>query len=740
MAKQETPKTLEPYLSSGLDLDWSDGEEAIGECPFCSKPKFSVNIKKGTYRCWSCATGTNKGGGNAETLMEKLWDAFDEDTKDYGRLASLRNLDASTLMQWGACFSYLRHCWMIPGYNIQGKVRQLYRYVKIKGKRRLLGTKGLSHGLFGVGLFDKSKHTTYICEGPWDAMALWEVLSQSRFDVTGEKLEITHNIGGSLLADANVLAVPGCNVFKPRWSKLFDGQEVFLCYDNDHPLKNPKTGKVIKPGALLGLELVAKTLNKPKSIDYLHWGAGGDTYHNLGLNNGYDLCDAIGRGKTSPLRGLAARIEGLQGLGPLWAPIPNAWLKSGQNGHSNGSTQNKVEYTPCSTYRELINSWRKALKWTNGLDHALAVMLSTVASTNAMGDQLWIKVIGPAASGKSTLCEAFSVNKEHVYSKSTIRGFHSGHKSADGDGRDVSLINQVQNKTLVTKDGDTLLQSPNLGQILSEARDVYDRTSRTHYRNDVGRDYENINMTWILAGTSSLRSIDSSELGERFLDCVLMDEIDLEMEKDILWRVVNRADRNMGLESGADGQQQEPELQAAMLHTAGYIDFLKEGTADGLMGVTPSKAAKRRIVDLALFVAYGRARPSKLQSESVEREFGARLVSQHMRLSKCLAYVLNKKTIDDEVLARVRQVSLDTARGKTLEIIKMVYEYPEGLNARAIAIQSNVGYSETLKLLQFLRGIKVIKLQRVKDSTGKVVQRWVLTRELHNLYKSVMGI
>ena len=146
------------------------------------------------------------------------------------------------------------------------------------------------------------------------------------------------------------------------------------------------------------------------------------------------------------------------------------------------------------------SAWRKALKWTDGLDCALSVMLASVTSTMQVGDQLWVKIIGPASCGKSTLCEALSVNDKYILAKSTIRGFHSGYKS-DRDGtEDNSLIVQVRNKTLITKDGDTILQSPNLGQILSDARDLYDCTTRSHYKNKMGKDYVGVRMTWILCG------------------------------------------------------------------------------------------------------------------------------------------------------------------------------------------------------------------------------------------------
>ena len=59
-------------------------------------------------------------------------------------------------------------------------------------------------------------------------------------------------------------------------------------------------------------------------------------------------------------------------------------------------------------------------------------------------------------------------------------------------------------------------------------------------------------MTWLLCGTTALREIDESELGERFLDCIVMDDIDNEMEDEILWRVVNRTDRSICIEASKE--------------------------------------------------------------------------------------------------------------------------------------------------------------------------------------------
>lgn len=439
----------------------------------------------------------------------------------------------------------------------------------------------------------------------------------------------------------------------------------------------------------------------------------------------------------SNLRTVAQRLFALKKLLDLLEPVPEEWVKTPASRPSRPG----LALTPCCSYRELINSWRKALRWTEGLDHALATMLAAVASTKAIGDQLWIKVIGPAACGKSTLCEALSVNTEYVLAKSTIRGFHSGFKmEGGGDDGDVSLISQLRGKTLVTKDGDTLLQSPNLGQILSEARDLYDSVSRTHYRNAISRDYEGVRMTWILAGTSSLRSIDSSELGERFLDCVIMEQIDYDLEEEILWRVVNRAERNLAIEANGKAETQyEPELAKAMSLTGGYIDHLRQNAAKGLEAIDTPTSAKRAIVQMGLLVAYLRARPSEHQEENAEREFGARLVSQHVRLAKCLAFVFNKSEVDEEVLNRVRRVALDTARGRTLDIVRSIDARGEaGVQSKTISGEISLGMAECRKLLLFLKRIGVVEPFKlvVKGVVGG--ERWRLTERLQVLYNSVV--
>lgn len=739
-----TPRNLKPFVFHGLDLSYSDqSDEAKADCPFCGREaKFSVNIQTGQWRCFVCNSGTDSGkavqGGNISTFLKLLWEHSDKSgSNDYSSLEADRKLILpDTLINWRVARSTITGEWLIPGYNAEGKVNQLYRYAQGYNSRfKLLATPELNHAIFGMNLYNPKKDTVYLCEGPWDAMALYEVLKSSKANPDGSPFKMTSNEDLSLLSDSNVLATPGANVFQPTWLKLFAGKRLIMLFDSDHPREHQ--GKVFEPVGHAGMKRIAQSMvraeDQPREVYHASWGEKG---YDPTLPSGWDLRDQLTQSDQ-----MIDRVQTLYDfIKTTVKPIPSDWIQGRFNDSSGGSVS--MDFIECTDWRALQMAWRKALKWTEGLDRALSCMLASVISTKTVGDQLWLKIMGPASCGKSTLCEALAVNKQYVFSKSTIRGFHSGYKT-DRDGEeDNSLIPKVRDKTLVTKDGDTLLQSPNLSQILSEARDLYDCTSRTHYRHGVSRDYEGIRMTWLLCGTSSLRKLDSSELGERFLDCVIMESIDEDLEQEINTRVANRALRNVILEAdGTPESHHDPDETRAMQMTAGYISYLRENAQELLKKVMilEESDALNKLVSYGTFVAYARARPSKTQDENAEREFSARLVSQHVRLAVCLAAVIGRTEIDEEVMRRVRRVALDTARGKTLEIIKTLYEAGlEGKFMTQIANAVNETEDKIKTLLRFLRQIKVADWYTTK--TGGVTSRpkWRLTPRLNKLYREVV--
>jgi hypothetical protein len=306
-----TPEKLRPYLAHGLPLAHKPGaEEAPGECPFCGREggKFGVRVDTGQYHCFVCGAD-----GNAYTFLR--WLCEEGSRKDAGReLAGLAGerglLGTAALVAWGGVVrSPLSGEWLVPGYNAAGALVQLYRYSpppgNPRGKPTLLATPTLGHGLFGVPAFNPGpgKTDVYVCEGPWDGMALWEVFYRTKVvnegrtaDVHANEFALTAPGGPAcLLATANVLAVPGANVWHPGWGTLLAGRRVYLLYDNDHPRE--VNGRQVPGAGVAGVRRTAALLaalpEPPAEIHYLCWGPEG---YDPALPSGYDVRDLLTRG------------------------------------------------------------------------------------------------------------------------------------------------------------------------------------------------------------------------------------------------------------------------------------------------------------------------------------------------------------------------------------------------------------------------------------------------------------
>lgn len=721
LKSEEILEGLKPYTSHGIDLP--NKEKASGDCPFCGKEgKLGIVASTTEFRCVACTEH-----GNATVFVQKLWALSDKIKQDFSSLMKSRGyLDDTSLVHWQIVKSATTGEWLVPGYGADGPLRQLYRYVKTPERWSLFPTPTLNHQLHGVNLYDKKKSVVWLCEGPWDAICLWEVLGKTKMDEGGEFVA-TANPNASLLSDSNVLAAPGCNVFQESWLPLFAGKTVNLMYDSDHPKRHPRTGEIIPPAGYTGMMRVAETLagaaNPPAEINLLKWGEKG---FDPDLPSGRDLRDHLAGTLTERITAFGTLLEKME---PYDVPVVMAHVNK----------QGELACNPCSDYRTMISAWKLAMKWTEGLDHGLVCMLSSVVSTMAVGDPLWFKIIAPASSGKTTIAEGIAVAKKHVRATDTLRGFTSGYKLPDGSTKD--LATELNGMTLITMDGDTLLQLPTLPNILSEARRLYDGSLNSHFKNATSKDVADHRMTWLLLGTSSLRAMDSSELGTRFLDCVMMERIDDDLEDEVLWRVVNRSDRNLAIQAnGKPETRRDPDMMTAMQLTGGYTEFLRQNAQELLSQVDGSNDAMRYVTRLGKFVSYMRARPSLKQDESVERELAARLVSQLWRLAKCAAAVTNKREVDDSVMQRVKRVALDTARGQTLELAAIMYQSgDDGTELRALALRTGRSDDKTRNMMRFLHRISMAEPHTVQKEGFSKSPRWRLTKKFKDLYAIVMG-
>lgn len=440
-----------------------------------------------------------------------------------------------------------------------------------------------------------------------------------------------------------------------------------------------------------------------------------------------------------PQRPLALRLASLNHLlGALLGPAPQAWQRAlaGQQTHistlggNEPSDSNSVAIRTCESYDELVNAWKKAMKWYDGLDHTLSAMLASSMSTQFVGEQLWFLIEGPPSSGKTSLMEGLATARKWYLSKDTIRGFHSGWKRDDG--KDVSLAQMVNGMTLGTKDGDTLLKAPNLTQILAEARALYDKVSRTNYRNDINREYMGHRMTWHLAGTKAIHEIDDSELGARFLCIVAMGKIDEAFEDTVARMAARQEARNMLMISDGKPESQHPaELANAMALSGGYLDFLRNNALELSKSVRVSDRCLDRCGAFGKFIAFMRARASRKEAVvGIEREFSPRLVKQLTRLMIAEACTLGKCETDDEVMSRVHKVMMDTSQGPTLDLINVLGPHLQGMEVRGLATLMSASDEGLRKQLKFLRKIGVVE-------TDVNWKRWRITPSVYKLWNEV---
>ncbi len=748
-----TPAPLRPYLSHGVDASLPrSGDWTQGECPFCEHPRFGVQVdgpegEVGRWKCFRCG----RDGPSALTFLRELWTVSSEATTDYDDLSRDRGLlFPETLDQWGVCRSAVTRDWLVPGYGPGGKLDQLYRYVRGgRGKMELRATAGLHHALFGVQLYDATRPVVYLCEGPWDGMALWEVLKSAKRVGNGDgddgKLAFTGSASASLLAGASVLAVPGCGSFDPRWCSLLAGKTVVILYDSDHPRE--VNGKTVPPAGREGVRRAAEVLarsesGRPDSVSYLCWGPDG---YDPELPSGYDVRDWLRRGSAASAARMPDRVGHLAALLGRVQPVPAEWFARPAARVSSGKTA-ALTPIPCRSWKTLVDAWRRAMRWRRGLEDVLSVMLAVAASTDQSGNQLFLQVIGDAGTGKTQLCDGL-LTSPHCFALEHLTGFHSGFN--DGTGEDFSLIARINHKTLVTPEGDVMISSPRFPEIMSQQRRIFDGASGSTYKTSKeDRKYTGLRTPWIMAGTPTLMDSDQSRLGDRFLK-VFLDTPDDEERSSILRRVGYSSLRAVTVTcNGQAGGHVSAEMREAYRTTGGYVDHLRASIESSISRVIVASDLDRVVAEcevLSEFTAAFRARPpSVVRGRDPEaddtKELPSRLQAQYARLAACLAVVLQRREIDVEVLRVVRKVAVDTSSGRTLRVGReLAASGREGLLLGQVAARTGEGEEKVRALLNFLRKIHVAERYAEPRPDGRRVGagRWRLTRRMESIYQEV---
>lgn len=751
-SKSSTDRDLErlrPYEFHGVDLS-VEGSHAVGDCPFCGRDgKFSVDVATGLWRCFVCAAGTAAGGGNGlvftRLVHEHAAASITSDTRRSGSFASTvandrRLLSVDTPQAWGMAPAR-DGAWLVPGYGADGRLDQVYRRTHMRDKESgewywvLLPTPGIwpegkVHALHmpteqaeAARAGNTSNHL-WVMEGLGDGMAISEVCA---------------GIG------VDVVAVPGCNVWRDEWTERCRGKHVTLFFDSDQP-KEHTPGKASRAG-YDGIVRVAKRLSGvAASVRWLKWGPDG---YDPGRPSGWDVRDHL----TSDRASEQVRKRYLSDLLTKVEDAPRGWFNTtshilnGQPHH-----EKSVEALPCSTFTECEEAWKKAMLWREELSQCMTVLLAVCASTKQAGNQLFLDLIGSPGSAKTTLVRSLLVSGHCVHLEN-ISKLITGYKKPGEDDKDCSFLARSNNKTWVTCEFDTLANSPQYHDLMGKVRRIFDgETSATYGNSDEDRIYTALRTPWIRAGTPKMMDHDQSQLGDRFMRFLLSDPT--ETDKRLITRAALRQERSAILETAncTTGSLMDAKTRHAYALTGGYVDWLRANIEDAIQKVDITEANEDYCIDLAELSADLRSRPyepkhgKKDTGENHEyKELPTRLARQNIRLASCLAVVLNKTKVDTEVLHIVRKVALDTASGHSLNIIYWLF-YPNprhegktyqdsgGLSSTVLGPWLGMGKERVEKYLAFMAKMGILEIHQISPS----LQGWIMTDRMLELYLRVM--
>lgn len=746
MALRDYPELLRPFVFHGVNVSYEKGvEEVPATCFLCGKEDhMHINIERGVWSCKRCLEE-----GNTYTFLQKLHaaSAEQEEHPTTEILAEAKSLSLTTLQEWGVVDSILTGDPLIPGYNLDGKLATLSRVAVKENKWQVLTTPGTKRHPFGWHLLN-GQSEVYLCEGPWDAMALYEGFKTHRKLRNGKIVRATDD--KSLLSHAGVIGLSGTGGWSDDLIQALP-ERLTIAFDNDHPKRRGQ--RTIQPGWDGAINL-AKSISKnedPPKLYALDWSRGlpqetPDTHtYNQDLPDGYDLADLFSdyRPADAIKEVLAMRTSKFVSRDGSFHYPPAKKKKSKKK---DGSPEEPPPLTPleCTSFDHLCKVYAQHLHFPKRLKDTLAIMLSSIVSVKLGGIQVWFRIIGPPGSGKSTLAEALAADREHVFPISHFTGLHSGYiePGASHTDEDNSLIVKMHGRATFVKDADTLLSNQQRNTILSEFRDVFDGTSRAHYRNKVTHEYEDIQTSLVLCGTDDLRSLNRSTLGERFLDFDILGKHNGES-------YVDRTLRNTMLEVSKSFAQPEdvPEgetvgMEVLKRTTMGYIYYLVDQIPHTLAPEV-SAATSERIKALAQIVSLLRTRPKDHREEQAYRirpELPTRLSAQLKKLAFCLAYTINRKEVDKRVVTILKEVALDTSEGYQLELATLLYRIRAGSSSDDLATELRLSKSLVSRQLDHLRQLGVAESEKRRNghTAGRKYDHWTLSPDFRDLYRTAL--
>ncbi len=665
---------LRGFETYGVVFAGKSGNQAYGSCPFCGKEnKFYANVNNLLWDCKRCGKK-----GNFSAFLNAVYESAVEDLTEF-RLKKLsidRKLPIKALALWK--FGMCGNKYILPIRNEKGFIQDLRSYTL---GSKMKGTAGCAVGLLGIENLIKApaEYPVYLCEGEWDAIAFSWLLK-------------------FLDTNAVVVGVPGANTFKAEWIPFFAKRNVYVCYDNDLA---GRQGELILQNRLTGTA---------KSLQYLHWP--------IEFPEGYDIRDIISERaiKLKKPNLTYVNIRSYFKSNPRDIKIEETSLALTQD----------ISHKPLVkiTIQEVFTTFKK---WLFIKDfRGIQISLATLVSNEMEGDPLWMFLVSSPGGSKTEILQSCSkCPSTYVTSSLTSHSLISG--SSFIQGRDPSLLPQLHGKTLVIKDFTTILtkREQEKEEIFGILRDVYDGSSSKVFGNGIKREY--ISHFSILAAVTPRiheLSVEHQGFGERFLKFSLGDNLYHPYEESMIHRSI----KNVGFEISM-----RAELADIVSKFIAYQNCLVKKFNPKM----PSNI-EDKLINLSMLGARMRGNVSRdkyrsdIMTSKPAAEYGTRLAKQFTKLMKSLAYLEERREINENDYNIAKKVMLDTISQRTEDVLRMLYlntpTINDTLKTREVAAKTKYTMSTTSHILADLDILGIV----VK--TGKLnVYEWTISEHLREL-------
>ena len=674
------------YERYGVNFSSVSGDEESGYngktvCFKCKSNKLFIDSEKGLFVCKVC-----KHSGNNLTFIRDLHKEYSERKSNplIKKFSEIKNIHISHLKNHGVVQSSTEV--FIPIFGPKKEIVALRPYDFNSNK--ILGVSGqkIQPNFWLVG---KHSDPYYLFEADLDAIA---------FSIMAKKVG----------RRCNIISFPGTG-FNKNWVSHLKGKKTIWCFDHDK-LKGPE-GHKFYPGEE-GIKNACKILDgRTSNFKWLNWSL-------KDYPRPFDVRDLYIANKKQSKKFFKKIDE-----------ITEDFSKEVDNKPRN--TDSVVVPLEVNSFDNLCAEFSKSIQFNPTLRRTLAVSVATVLSAKTQGDAIWMFIVGPASSGKTTILDAFNACTGQTIHRSTLTktSLISG-RNIDEDS-DPSILPRLDSKCLVIKDL-TMLLTANAGaqeETFGTLRDAYDASISVQYGNGVIREYSNLRFSWLSGVTDIIQSFNKSDAGERFLR---VDIVDPNFDEGLQ---IRKALKNLSKDNYSD------HLRAA---TLGFIQFMwGQDYEKRLPDLSDSDIDK--LEGIAQVIAYMRTKVKKGRDGDVEyrvrKEVGTRVAKQLGKLIQMLCVTFQKDSLsEDEFNDYILKVAIDTCTSIQTEITMQLmkfYKSTKGCTVEMLADKLQLGKSTIsghLPNMQEVGFVEYSKRDNMSGARGRNLMLWKPTNKFTKLW------